>query len=585
MTSTTLQHAPLGKLSIDPKNIRKAGRGHAEEAFVGSIERRGVIEPMQVRTSGEPGHFLITNGGKRFAALQHMLKKNLKANGTAVTESFPVAIIVRDESDADATETSLITNIVRAPTHPVDEFEAFAELIQFGDNVEDIARRYGMKVIEVRQALSIAAIHPDIRQAWREGKIGAEAAEAYAQTKDLEHQLRVFKKLKGHGADSEYNISKELFGGGTHDVAHWLGFVGEKEYEAAGHYITRSLFDESDRRDLRVDNVPALKAMVAKKLEAECAKLIEQGWNWAITEDDEPNDINSWRRLPHGVTPTKEQKAAAGCVVGFDYAGKLKIERGYIKPGVNIKLGHTSAQKAATQKAKKAREESGGINNALAFRLSQQITRAAHDALLDDPMLALRVAIAGMACSDAYDSPAKIRLNGMADLNDDEHLNRTFDKYLDLTKGKSVPDLLKLLAVWTAKSLDMTCHQAGAMPLNAERIEDDPTDAALINALPSKSMNAALRKSFDAADYFKSVNGEMVRSAISEMGGTALASKNAELVEVAVAKQKGCGWLPRELRTDHYDGPVFKPAAPAKAKAPAKPKGKAGGAARKRKAA
>lgn len=556
MTTGSIQHVPLSSLSIDPRNIRKAGRGQAEPAFIGSIERKGVIEPMIVRESMNAG-FLITNGGKRFSALQHMQKKGLKAAGIAVTESFPVAIIVRNEDDGAATETSLVTNIVRAPTHPVDQYEAFAELVHLGDKVEDIARRYGMKDKEVRQALSLARIHPEIRDAWRAGTIGGDAAEAYAQTQDLEHQLRVFKKLKNR-AGEEWQVNNEIEGG--HDsprIDQLLKFVGVKEYEAAGHQVNPSLFD--DRDSIRVNNVPALRAMAAKKIGAECERLKDDGWAWVISATDKPNDIHSWRRLPPD-NASKEQKASAGCVVAIDYSGKLSVERGYIKPGEKIRIEKTPAQKKAAQAAKTTREETGGVSGGLALRLSEQITKAAHAVLLGEPQLALRVAITAMACDGGMrgaggDSPAKISVGGMPDLGDDQ--DREFAKYWKLTSGKTVPELLKMLATWTARSLDMRCHSAQSLPLSGD--DDDDPARLLLNVLPAKTMNAALRQHFDAADYFRSVSAQIVMDALSEMSVLPpSAGKKAHLVEAAIIAQGKTGWLPRELRTAHYDGPAAK---------------------------
>lgn len=571
-TKPQIIRVPLKNLSIDAKNVRKAGRGEAEPVFVSSIECKGVIEPLIVRRSLNVG-YTITNGGKRFAALQHMAKKGLKAKGVLVTEAYEVDVIVRQDDDGEATETSLITNIVRAPTHPVDKFEAFAEMVNCGDTVEAIAKRYGMKMVEVRQALSLAGIHPEIRQAWRDGKIDAEAAEVYALTKDLEHQLRVFKKLKGN-AGNEYQVKQEIVGGyDAPDIGDMLKIVGATEYEAAGHQVNRSLFDDNDNRNVTVDNLPALRAMLAKKIADECERLKKDGWAWAIPADEAPKDIRAWRRLPTS-TPTKEQKAAAGCTVGmpssYTNSGKLQIERGFVKPGANIKLPQSPAAKAATAKAKKTRDETGGVNNSLAHRLSQQITKAAHDALADDHMLALRVAIAAMAST--YGSPAQIKIDGMYGLVDDDR-DYEFEKYLKLTEGKGQPALLAMLAEWTARSLDMQCHAATQLPLSGKDADDDEdaTGAAmLLNRLPATALNAALRKHFDAADYFKNVPAEIVKDAITEMGLKPLASKKAELVEVAVAKQKSCGWLPRELRTKHYDGPVAKATPKTSARKPAK---------------
>jgi ParB family transcriptional regulator, chromosome partitioning protein len=110
---TQITTVPLSELTIDAVNVRKTGRG-AEPAFVGSIRDKGVIEPLIVRKNGSG--YKIANGGKRFAALMHMFEKKYHAmvdgKPLLVTAQFPVPVIVRQEGDAEARETSLITNVV-----------------------------------------------------------------------------------------------------------------------------------------------------------------------------------------------------------------------------------------------------------------------------------------------------------------------------------------------------------------------------------------------------------------------------------------------------------------------------------------
>ena len=89
-----LMTVPLARLSIDEAaNVRKTNRG-AEKSFAASIRKLGVIYPLTVRESGDG--YTITDGGKRFASLQYLLKKG------EITSEYPVPVNVRDEKDAGA---------------------------------------------------------------------------------------------------------------------------------------------------------------------------------------------------------------------------------------------------------------------------------------------------------------------------------------------------------------------------------------------------------------------------------------------------------------------------------------------------
>lgn len=547
----------LSELSIDKANVRKTGRGQ-EPKFAASIRVYGVLAPLLVRK--DLGDYRIIDGGERFEALLHLKGKKQKAAGVDVTDDFPVRVEVTEANDAEARATSLAMNIVRADMHPVDEFEAFAAMVKDGKTVEAIAAENAMKVPEVRQALSLAGIAPEIRAAWREGKIDGEAAEAYAQTKDLEHQVRIFKKLKSRSGE-EWAITQEIVGSNDHQIGQILKFVGQKEYEAAGHHVNASLFDDDDRSPARVDNVPALKAMAERKLDAECERLKKDGWGWVVHKSEAPRDLYAWRRLPGGGSPSKEQKALAGCTVDFSYNGTLEVVRGYIKPGTSVKIEKTPAQKTAAKKAKAA---GGGkeptISNALATRLSKQITLAAADALALEGPLALRVAIAALASNE---SPARIDVSGMPELGGDDRYNNDFVEYLGLTKKKAQDQLLKLLATWVAKSLSFAVGHVSSLPLTGEGQENE---AALLNEIDPKSLNAALRKRFDAKDYFESASKELCLRALDEALPNISVNKalpKAKIAEVATANVPKTGWLPPELRIAGYDGP--------KAKAPPKP--------------
>ena len=95
-------------------------------------------------------------------------------------------------------------------------------------------------------------------------------------------------------------------------------------------------------------------------------------------------------------------------------------------------------------------------------------------------------------------------------------------------------------------------------------------------------MNAALRAAFDPKDYFAGVSKGLALAAITEAVNAdearkASNKKTGDIAKIALANVPTTGWLPKELRTAHYDGPAGKsqrkPAkAVAKRKSNAKPK-------------
>lgn len=548
----------LSELSIDPANVRKTGRGE-EPKFAASIRARGVIEPLIVRASPDKG-YLIVNGGERFTALEYLMKKGLTADGKIVTKDYQVAVVVVETDDAGAVATSLATMLVRTDMHPVDEFEAFAKMIQDGATLETIAAEYARPIPEIRQALSLAAIAPEIRKAWRAGDIAGDAAEAYSQTKDLAHQVRVFHKLKKRAGDA-YDVSEEIAGERNSDISKLLKFVTPKAYEAGGHHINPSLFAEEDDRDPTViDNVPALKAMASRKLDEKVLELKKEGWGWAVLKDDAPKDLYAWRRLPNG-NPSKAKKALAGCTVDIDYNGKIEIVRGYIKPGVSVKIEKTPAEKAAARKAGPAKP--AAISAALAGRLSEGLTKATAAVVAQiDHDSVLRLAIAGLLTSVSYsNSPVCLENKGARGDGDDDSTEFEFPVELARLAKLKGRALTELFAKVVASSIDLGHQNADRVLIEAEGEVDNEAAAALVHFVPQNLLQPELRKAFNADDYFENSPGAMALAALRDMNVEPQKNvKKAAHAKQAADHAKKTGWLPPQLRTAFYDGPLVKKA-------------------------
>lgn len=608
-------HAPLSALSIDKANVRKTGRA-AEPIFAASIRAKGIIEPLIVRPNGKG--FTITNGGKRFDGLQFLRKNGEAAAGIAVTETYPVPIAVRDENDADARDTSLITNIARSEMHPIDRYEAFAELVASGRTAADIAATYALTEREVGQALALGAkLSPKIREAWRAGELKTEAAQAFTLAPDMKSQDRVFDKLQKsqwHGLNAG-NIRSE-FKADHNDGGNLVEFVGIAEYEKRGGKVTRDLFGPNHV----VSNIKLAKQMADERLDEICEQLVGRGWSWAATAAQAGNEWNYGRIEPKDkptaaeaqrrrdlekiinddeATPaettaaeneiekieeaiearafTPEQKLKSGCIVSLNHKGEISIQYGRVKPEEKRKV-------AAQERAKKKKKVKAGgapeepkISSALTHRLSQVATTAAAAAIKSQPDVALALLLAALMSNEG--GAIDIRHNGMVtklarfDYDDSKVLD--FDKaYARVVKLKQ-GEQLKLLAELVGAAFDFQTWSVDG-PV-------EPDVVAVVNAIDAKAMNVALRKEFDAEDYFGGVSKALCLAAITEAVNADEARKvsgkpKAEIAKFAVANVPKTGWLPEQLRTDNYDGPKAKAA-----KSKVKPAKKV--AAKKRKAA
>lgn len=538
---------PLSQLKIDPANVRS--ESDLEPWFLASISEKGVIQALIVRKNGDG--YLVTDGGKRLAAL-HALSKRGAVNGETM-----VRVDVREDSDIEAADTSLTTNYIRSDMHPADEFEAFAKLQAGGMTRDDIRRRYGLTAKEVDQVLALGALSPGVRAAWKADRIREESVQAFTLESDHARQDAILKKLGKY--PNRWQVKSAIVGE-DRDHGKFLAFVTTEAYEAAGGKIVRDLFAQQHETASHITDGPLLMRLSEEKLKAECDKLIADGWRWAEVDDN--NLRYQMSHLDQGKKRTNAEKPNAGCLIFVERDGKLGIEKWLVKSKAATAAGKATATKKAAAKRSANGDASPAISAALAGRLSEQITTAAESVLALDSNLGLAV-IAAALTSD--DGPACItgRMGG----GDEE-----FAEQLVQFRKKPVDQLIRILAGLAAATLNMGGHVQNMLPLADDRAED----RALLEALDPKKLNAQLRTNFDAADYFAGVTAQACKDAITlcdpkqpitgKEKKSELAKLAADLVKKSNAGGKA-GYLPPEMRTAHYDGPKAKAVAPVKAKA------------------
>lgn len=556
MTPTLIHELPLSELKIDPANVR-AGDHAPDPAFVASIREKDIIVPLTVRQNGSG--YLVTDGGKRLAALQVLAK-----DGTFSKDRM-VPVTVRIDSDTAAIDTSLTTNFIRTAMHPVAEYEAFVKLEAGGMTPEDIAKRYNISLKGVKQRLALGRLAPEVRAAWRDGKLEEDAAIAFTLEPDQKRQAAVLTALSKRRALHHYAIKTELVGE-AHEAKGLVRLVGIEAYRAAGGPTAEDLFTDKKDVEIIATDVKLLKTLAEKKIADTVEKLKAEGWKWVEAEKDLPSGCSWWDHKPKNQIKA-DDRGKYGVIVRQNHAGDLDNHYGVVKPSEK----KAAEKKKATAKGGDAPEV--GISAALAGRISTQITRSAATVLETDPQLALAAIATALTC---YEGPLQIEMKGDA-LGDDDDADavefRDFDQQLALFRKKSIPDLAKVLARLAASSLDMGGHVQNMLPLAEEREED----RALLEALDPKKLNAQLRTHFDAADYFAGVTAQACRDAIAlcdpkypftgKEKKSELAALAAELVKKSNAGGKA-GYLPPEMRTKAYDGPKPKaaPKKPAKGK-------------------
>jgi ParB family transcriptional regulator, chromosome partitioning protein len=423
---------PARYLTLSPLNVRQSfvETGIAELAEL--IAAEGVLQNLsvceQVSTAEKPATHAVVAGGRRWRALKRLIEHG------RIEPDYPVPCMV--VSQERAVQISLSENSGREAMHPADEFEAFRQLIDAGQSIEDVAARFGVTPLVVQRRLRLANVSPDFIALYRDGKATLEHLMALAVTDDHQRQREAWDGLKPYERHPE--ALRSLL---TQDELSMRDpvarYVGLKAYQKAGGFVRRDLFSEENESLL---DAGLIRALATEKLEKHAAKLRAEGLAWVephirldyatratyghvmsverdptaeeqqelealearqstlgdapdeelddegIRQDDEWSEIETQiealrerLRVPH-----PEQQAVAGAVVSVGRDGKVCVERDLLRPhdAERFARAHQVSNRSTANETPRLHSA------ALVRRLTAQRTLALQAELVQQPMTA-----------------------------------------------------------------------------------------------------------------------------------------------------------------------------------------------------
>ena len=643
---------PFNKLVLSQANVRRIKAGVSIEELAEDIARRTLLASLTVRPvldedGEETGMFEVPAGGRRYRALELLVKKR-RLNRTA-----PVPCIVRTEGLAE--EDSLAENIQRAPLHPLDQFRAFQAMREKGKSEEEIAAAFFVSVNVVKQRLKLASVSETLLEAYADEEMTLEQLIAFTVNPDHERQVQVWEALKQHYNKQPYEIRRMLTQGAVRASDHRAEFVGVDAYIEAGGEVLRDLF-EADHGGWLQD-AGLLEKLVAEKLEREAEAVREEGWKWIevatefpyshtwnlrrITGEPQPmsdEETETYRALKAEYDQLEEQYAEsedlpeeadirlseietamealqdrpvqfdaedialAGVFVSIDRSGRLRVERGYVRPEDEPPVQQSQAEGEAslTEEASGDSETDGAheppvdtdedeeddgirpLSDRLLSELTAHRTVALRDALANDPQVAFLAALHAMALRLFYHygqyscveiEPGSSAFGAQAPGLGDTPYAQSLDLGIETwTKAlpKQAEDLWDVLVGWDGDSRDALFAHCVAMTVNAvhEPHYRKPHQIGHADVLATM-LGVDMAKagwSPTADSYLSRVTKARILEAVRETKGDETADriagfKKPAMVESAEELLTGTGWLPEPLRTpkptDDDADPVF----------------------------
>jgi len=470
ITLSASRDIPFNKLVLSQANVRHIKAGVSIEELAEDIARRTLLASLTVRPvldedGAETGMFEVPAGGRRFRALELLVKKR-RLNRTA-----PVPCIVRTEGLAE--EDSLAENIQRAPLHPLDQFRAFQAMREKGKSEEEIAAAFFVSVNVVKQRLKLASVSETLLEAYTDEEMTLDQLMAFTVNPDRERQQQVWEALKQHYNKQPYEIRRMLTEGAVRASDRRAQFVGLDTYVEAGGEVLRDLFQTDDGGWLQ--DTALLETMVTEKLNEEVEAIRAEGWRWIEVATDFPYghtyDLRRIRGEAEPMTEEEEQTytalkaeydkleddyaeadelpeeiderlgkietamealqnrpirfeaddyAIAGAFVSIDSSGGLRVERGYVRPedeptveaeddpgGDDVDPDADDAVGGASDPATDQDEEDDDdgtkpLSDRLICELTVHRTMALRDALAADPQLAMLACLHAMVLQLFY---------------------------------------------------------------------------------------------------------------------------------------------------------------------------------------
>ncbi len=606
----------LSRLGVASENVRRTDRKGGIEGLAESIAAEGLLQNLTAFQT-ETGRYRIVAGGRRLTALK-MLAKAGRWSGPVPVRVLP---------SGDARRVSLTENVMRAALHPADEFEAFAGLIAEGFEPAEVARRFGTTVRHVEQRMKLAAVSPALVKAYRAGDMTLDQLTAFAVVDDHARQVATWTGGSGWRDLSPRGIRGALLSEHVPITDKLARFVGLDAYEAADGSVVRDLFSDAETGTWLADP-ELLQRLAAERMGAEADALKAEGWAWVETSEsfsysgfhsfgrvyagplvlsdedraeldrltgrrdaivsslDAGSDdsqaeelatletaISAIRRRAYGFTA--EDMARSGCAVGLTHEGKVKVERGLIRPeDVKREKKQARAVEIAARVEGGARiteDPSPALSDTLVEELTAQRTAALRAEVMQRPHLALAGVVHALALpvfyTHAYRAASCFELRA-SDVGLTHRIERAETcpalKALDEAReawGDRLPGEAGDLWGWLTEQPQDTVLELLAFlasgSVNAVRQRHEGRSARMEHAdqlARSAALDMTAWWTSDAA-FLARLNKAQIAGAVAEGASAELAAPltklpKAQAVQRAALALEGRGWLPAPLRTE-----------------------------------
>lgn len=176
---------PVDEISPNPHQPRQAMDQDNLQELANSIAEHGLIQPLIVTQVGLS--YQLIAGERRWRASQ-------------LAGLTTVPVIIKESSPQQMLELAIVENIQRADLNPLEEAQAYAQLMEeFGLTQEVVADRVGKSRSDIGNKVRLLNLPDEIKESLVTGKISEGHARALLRLKKEKDQFNVVTTIMNRG--------------------------------------------------------------------------------------------------------------------------------------------------------------------------------------------------------------------------------------------------------------------------------------------------------------------------------------------------------------------------------------------------
>ena len=186
----------IEKIIPNKDQPRKEFDAEKIKELAASIKEQGILQPIVTRRL-ESGEYEIIAGERRWRAAQ-------------VAGVHEIPVILKEADNKKVLEWALIENIQREDLNPIEESEAYNQLIgTYHYTHQELADKMGKERATISNSLRLLTLSKEVRELIREQKISAGHAKALLSLENLEQQRNLAREIVTRGL-SVRAVEKEV---------------------------------------------------------------------------------------------------------------------------------------------------------------------------------------------------------------------------------------------------------------------------------------------------------------------------------------------------------------------------------------